>query len=56
MRNVANSAEHAAIVADMQARTYELMWAHGNRFGGEKGDASLFHAQRTFSQGKRLAR
>jgi arylsulfatase A-like enzyme len=55
LRNVANSGQHADIVADMQARTYELMRAHGNPFGDGGGD-SRFHAQRYLPQGKRLGR
>jgi arylsulfatase A-like enzyme len=53
MRNLVNDTGNAAVVADMQARTYELMDKHGDPFGAASNSSARFHAQRYLSKGRR---
>ena len=54
LRNIVNSREHAAVVDDMRARTYELMNRFEDPFGEKVGGQSTrFLAQRYLPQGRR---
>jgi arylsulfatase A-like enzyme len=53
LRNIADDPGHAPIVADMQARTYEMMELHGNPFG-DTAERPQMLTQRYLPRGKRL--
>ena len=53
LRNLVNQPAAASVVADMQARTYELMSQYGDPFGDTSWDAR-WHAQRYLPRGRRM--